>query len=162
MGTISILLWVVAIAGGLFAAFLLFHYVLYLLMVNPRDASGIGRKLNEFERRQLVEWVQRPEDSLKHDNQNRGWDDVFRYRDPRMNYSTCVFPRTPFTSDYDAETILLELKDGMRLLDLGCGSGDAAADFATRKKVEVLCVTNSMAQTEICRNKFESSAGGSR
>jgi SAM-dependent methyltransferase len=159
VSTMSILLWVVAIAGGLFAAFLLFHYVLYLLMVNPRDASGIGRKLNEFERRQLVEWVQRPEDSLKHDNQNRGWDDVFRYRDPGMNYSTCVFPRTPFTSDYDAETILLELKDGMRLLDLGCGSGDAAADFATRKKVEVLCVTNSMAQTEICRKKFEEFGG---
>ena len=159
MSTMSILLWVVAIAGGLFAAFLLFHYVLYLLMVNPRDASGIGRKLNQFERRQLVEWVQRPEDLLKHDNQNRGWDDVFRYRDPGMNYSTCVFPRTPFTSDYDAETILLELKDGMRLLDLGCGSGDAAADFATRKKVEVLCVTNSMAQTEICRKKFEEFGG---
>jgi SAM-dependent methyltransferase len=159
LGTISILLWVAAIAGGLFAAFLLFHYVLYLLMVNPKDAGGIGRGLNEFERRQLVDWVRRPEEALQHDNENRGWDDVFLYRDPRSNYSTCVFPRTPFTSDYDAETILLELKDGMRILDLGCGSGDAAADFATRKKVEVLCVTNSVAQTEICRNKFEQFGG---
>jgi SAM-dependent methyltransferase len=159
LSAISILVLVVAIAGALFAAFVLFHYVLYLLMVNPKDASGIGRELNEFERRQLVEWVRRPENALQHDDEDRGWDDVFLYRDPRRNYSTCVFPRTPFTSDYDAETTLLELKDGMRLLDLGCGSGDAAVDFATRKKIEVLCVTNSMAQTEICRNKFERFGG---
>jgi SAM-dependent methyltransferase len=159
LGAISILLWAVVIAGGLVAAFVLFHYVLYLLMVHPKDASDIGHELNEFERRQLVEWVRRPEEALQHDDENRGWDDVFRYRDPRRNYSTCVFPRTPFTSDYDAETALLELKDGMRLLDLGCGSGDAAADFATRQKIEVLCVTNSVAQTEICRKKFEKFGG---
>ena len=40
-------------------AFVLFHYVLYLLMVHPKDASDIGHELNEFERRQLVEWVRR-------------------------------------------------------------------------------------------------------
>ena len=40
------------------------------------------RLLNEFERRQLVEWTPRADDFLKHDDENRPYDDVFgAYRD---------------------------------------------------------------------------------
>jgi cyclopropane fatty-acyl-phospholipid synthase-like methyltransferase len=155
LDTVSILLWVIGIAAGLFAAYILLHYVLYLLMAHPKDAGAIGWRLNEFEKRQLVEWTPGEDDYLKHDNVNRTYDDVFgTYRDENANYSTCVFPRAPFSNHYEAETLLLQPKDGMRLLDLGCGSGTPAEDFARRCKVEIVCVTNSTAQTEICRRKF--------
>src|SRR4029450_3993434 len=111
--------------------------------------------LNEFEQRQLAEWTPRAADWLKHDDENRTYDDVFRaYRDERANYSTCVFPRALFTDPYEAELVLLEPKDGMRLLGLGCGSGEAAYYLANRRNVEVVCVTNSAVQADICRRKF--------
>ena len=71
------------------------------------------------------------------------------YRDEQANYSTCVFPRTPFSGIYEAEYLLLQPKDGMRFLDLGCGSGAAADYLASRVNIEVLCVTNSPAQADI-------------
>jgi len=139
----------------LFVAYILFHYVLFLLVSHPRDASGIGQELNPFEQLQLVEWAPKPVDFLKHDDEQRTYDDVFgTYRDEEANYSTCVFPRTPFSNIYEAELALLNPKDGMRLLDLGCGSGAAAAYLMSRRNVEVTCVTNSPVQADICRRKF--------
>jgi SAM-dependent methyltransferase len=155
-----ILLVIAAVIVGLFAAYNLFHYVLFLLVTHPKDAGNIGRELNEFERRQLVEWTPKAEDFLKHDDENRTYDDVFGpYRGEYDNYSTCVFPRAIFTHPYDADFALLAPKDGMRLLDLGCGSGAAAYYFASQRNVEITCVTNSAAQAEICRRKFEKFAG---
>src|SRR6266487_5852868 len=75
------------------------------------------------------------------------------------NYSTCVFPRAAFTRPYDAECVLLKPADGMRLLDLGCGSVAAADYLASRCSVEILCVTNSRAQADICQRKFEKFEG---
>src|SRR5262245_42093969 len=130
--------------------------MLFLLVTHPRDAGNIGHALNEFEERQLVEWAPKADDFLKHDDENRTYDDVFgRYRSEADNYSTCVFPRAAFTRPYDAECILLKPADGMRLLDLGCGSGAAADYLASRCGVEIVCVTNSSVQGEICRRKFE-------
>ena len=95
MDIVSIL---AAIIVGLFAAYNLFHYMLFLLVTHPRDAGNIGHALNEFEQRQLVEWTPKADDFLKHDDENRTYDDVFgRYRDEADNYSTCVFPRAAFT-----------------------------------------------------------------
>jgi cyclopropane fatty-acyl-phospholipid synthase-like methyltransferase len=37
---------------------------------------------------------------------------------------------------------------------LGCGSGAAAEYLASRSNIEVVCVTNSSVQAEICRRKF--------
>jgi hypothetical protein len=54
---------------GLFAAYNLFHYMLFLLVTHPRDAGDIGHALNEFEQRQLVEWTPKTEDFLKHDDE---------------------------------------------------------------------------------------------
>src|SRR5262249_24009874 len=86
-----------AIVVGLFAAYNLFHYMLFLLVTHPRDAGNIGHALNEFEQRQLVEWTPKADDFLKHDDENRTYDDVFgRYRGEADNYSTCVFPRAAF------------------------------------------------------------------
>jgi hypothetical protein len=34
---------------GLFAAYNLFHYMLFFLVTHPRDAGDIGHALNEFE-----------------------------------------------------------------------------------------------------------------
>jgi SAM-dependent methyltransferase len=144
-----------AIVVGLFAAYNALHYVLFRLAAHPKDASRIGRELNEFERRQLVEWVPAPHDFLKHDDENRTYDDVFgEYRGDHDNYSTCVFPRASFTDPYYAEYLLLEPADGMRLLDLGCGSGAAAFYLASTCNVDIVAVTNSAVQAKICRRTF--------
>jgi hypothetical protein len=83
---------------GLFAAYNLFHYILLFLVTHPRDAGDIGHALNEFEQRQLVEWTPKAEDFLKHDDENRTYDDVFgQYRGENDNYSTCAFPRAAFS-----------------------------------------------------------------
>ena len=159
----SILVLVGAIAAGLFVVYNLFHYVLFLLVTQPKDASKIGHQLNEFERRQLVEWTPRTDDFLKHDDENRTYDDVFgAYRDEQTNYSTCVFPRAAFTHLYEAEYALLKPKDGMRLLDLGCGSGAAAYYLASRCNIEITCVTNSSVQADICRRKLAKLGGRGR
>ena len=93
------LLWGTAIVVGLFAAYNVFHYILFFLVTHPKDADTIGHKLNEFEQRQLVEWTPKAVDFLKHDDENRTYDDVFgAYRGEHDNYSTCVFPRAYFHS----------------------------------------------------------------
>lgn len=160
MDPVSTALVIVVIAIGLFAAYNLFHYVLFLLVTHPKDARDIGHELNEFEQRQLVEWTPKAGDFLKHDDENRTYDEVFGpYRGEHDNYSSCVFPRAIFSHPYDADRALLKPADGMRLLDLGCGSGAAAYDLATRYDVEIVCVTNSAVQADICRRKFEKFGG---
>ena len=160
MDSAWILLAATWIAVALFVAYNALHYVLFRLAAHPKDASRIGRQLNEFERRQLVEWVPRANDFLKHDDENRTYDDVFGpYRGEQDNYSTCVFPRAWFTHPYYAEYLLLEPRDGMRLLDLGCGSGAAANYLAGTCNVDIVTVTNSAVQADICRRKFEKYEG---
>jgi len=154
LDTVSILLVVAAIIVGLFVAYNLFYYVLFLLVTHPRDASKLGHQLNEFEQRQLVEWTPRVDDFLKHDDENRTYDDVFgAYRDEQANYSACVFPRAVFSYPYEAECALLKPRNGMRLLELGCGSGAAAYYLASRYNIEIVCVTNSPVQADICRRR---------
>src|SRR5712672_223654 len=151
---------VVTIVISLFVAYNVFHYVLFLLVTQPKDASKIGHELNQFEQRQLIEWTPQPSDFLKHDDEKLTYDDVFgTYRDEQANYSTCVFPRVAFSRPYEAEYVLLKLKDGMRLLDLGCGSGAAAYYLASRRDIEIVCVTNSSVQADICRLKFAKLGG---
>jgi len=160
LNIVLIFLLVAAILVALFAAYNLFHYALFLLVTRPKDASRIGHRLNQFEQLQLVEWAPKLSDFLKHDDEARTYDDVFgTYRDEEANYSTCVFPRTAFSRPYEAEYLLLQPKDGMRLLDLGCGSGAAADYLASRCNIEVLCVTNSTVQADICRRKFAKLGG---
>jgi SAM-dependent methyltransferase len=159
----SVLLLAAALIVGLFVAYNLLHYVLFLLVTHPKNASKIGHRLNEYEQRQLVEWAPRADDFLKHDDENRTYDDVFgAYRDEQANYSTCVFPRAAFTHPYEAEYVLLQPKDGMRFLELGCGSGAAAYYLASRSKIDITCVTNSPAQADICRRKFAQLDGRAR
>jgi SAM-dependent methyltransferase len=157
------LLLAAAIVVALFAAYNLFHYALFLLVTRPRDAGSIGRQLNEFEQRQLIEWAPQPVDFLKHDDEQRTYDDVFgTYRDENANYSTCVFPRLAFSHPYEAQLLLLGVKDGMRLLDLGCGSGAAAYYLASRRNIEIVGVTNSPVQAEIIGRKFAKLGGRGR
>ena len=160
MNIVLTFLFIVAIVIALFVAYNILHYVLFLLVTRPKDASTIGHALNEFEQRQLIEWTPKQSDFLKHDDQTRTYDDVFgTYRDEEANYSTCIFPRAAFSRPYEAEYSLLNLKDGMRVLDLGCGSGAAAYYLASRRKIEIVCVTNSSKQAEICRRKFTKLGG---
>ena len=155
MNIVLILGLAAAVIIALIVAYNVFHYVLFLLATQPRDASNIGRVLNEFEQRQLVEWAPQQVDFLKHDDEKRTYDDVFgTYRDEQANYSTCVFPRATFSQIYEAEYVLLKPKDGMRFLDLGCGSGAAAAYLAGKRNIEIVCVTNSPVQADIVRRKF--------
>ena len=156
----STILLAAVIVGAIFAGYNLLHYSLFLLATHPKDAGEIGNELNEFERRQLVEWAPKAADFLKHDDEHRTYDDVFGwYRDEQDNYSTCVFPRAVFTHPYAADYLLLKPEGGMRLLDLGCGSGAAADYVASRCKVDIMCVTNSSVQGDICRSKFEKFGG---
>ena len=151
----EVALLVAGTAGVLFALYNLFHYVLFLLVTHPRPACRIGHTLNEFEQRQLVEWKLGPDDFLKHDDEKRTYDDVFRISQGRREiYSSCVFPRTLFGHPYVADFWLLSPHAGMRLLELGCGSGTAANYFASRCNVEIVCVTNSIVQAELCERKF--------
>jgi ubiquinone/menaquinone biosynthesis C-methylase UbiE len=154
------LIAVAVVALAIFAAYNLLHYFLFLLATHPKDASRIGHYLNEFERRQLVEWAPKANDILKHDDENRTYDDVFGpYRSELDNYSTCVFPRAVFTDRYAADELLLKPRDGMRLLDLGSGSGAAADYLGSRHNVQIVCVTNSSIQGDICKRKFKKFAG---
>ena len=160
MDTVLILQLVTAIVIALFVAYNVFHYALFLLVTRPKDANNIGHQLNQFEQCQLVEWTPQPSDFLKHDDEKRTYDDVFgTYRDEQANYSTCIFPRAAFSRPYEAEYVLLKPKDGMRLLDLGCGSCAAAEYLASRRNVEIVCVTNSALQADICRRKFAKLGG---
>ena len=160
MDLTSIVLMVMAIILGMFVAYNLLHYILFLLATHPKDATKIGHGLNEFERRQLVEWKPKAVDFLKHDDENRTYDDVFGpFRGELENYSTCVFPRAVFTPPYEADFALLAPRDGMRLLELGCGSGAAADYIASHSNVRITCVTNSVVQGDICRRKFERFGG---
>ena len=159
----SALIVVALVLVGIFAAYILLHYILFALATHPKDASKIGLELNEFERRQLVEWQPKAEDFLKHDDEHRTYNDVFGpYRGELQNYSTCVFPRTPFAHPYESDFALLQPSDGMRLLELGCGSGAAADYIAGRAKVDIVCVTNSPVQEDICKRKFEKHGGRAR
>ena len=152
MNIVSIVLLAAATTGGLFVVYNALHYALFVLVTHPKDARDIGYALNEFEKRQLVDWTPKADDFLKHDDENRTYDEVFGpYRSEQDNYSSCVFPRTVFSPSYEAEYLLLKPRDGMKLLDLGCGSGAAADYLAYRCNVEILRVTNSEVQVSICR-----------
>jgi cyclopropane fatty-acyl-phospholipid synthase-like methyltransferase len=121
--------------------------LLFLLATHPKHAGKIGHELNESEQRQLVEWAPKAGDFLKHDDENRTYDDVFGpYRGELDNYSTCIFPRAAFTQSYEADYLLLDPRDGMHLLELGCGSGAAAYYLASRRNIHITCVTNSPRQ----------------
>jgi SAM-dependent methyltransferase len=160
MEVVSVGVGVAAIILAALALYSLFHYVLFLLATHPKDAGKIGHELNEFERRQLVEWVPTLGDFRKHDDEHRSYDDVFgTYVSESSPYSTCVFPRTLFTPPYAADFCLLKPRDGMRLLDLGCGSGAAANYIAGRSNVDITCITNSSVQEDICRRKFKKFGG---
>lgn len=160
VATVWIIALAIAIAASLFIAYNAIHYLLFLLATHPKDASDIGHALNEFERRQLVEWMPRLTDFRKHDDENRTYDDVFgRYRGENDNYSACAFPRALFSNPYDADFVLINPTRGMRLLDLGCGSGAAAHFITSHSAAEIVCVTNSVMQADICRRKFEAFDG---
>jgi len=68
---------VAAIIIALIVAYNFLHYILFILVTHPRDASKIGHQLNQFEQRQLVDWTPQPNDFLKHDDEKRTYDDVF-------------------------------------------------------------------------------------
>ena len=51
----------VMIVIAFLVAYNVFHYVLFLLVTQPRDASNIGHELNEFEQRQLIESTRQSE-----------------------------------------------------------------------------------------------------
>ena len=157
MNIVLLLQLLVAVVIALFVAYNLLHYVLFLLVTQPRDARKIGHQLNQFEERQLVEWTPQPSDFLKHDDEKRTYDDVFgTYRDEQANYSTCVFPRMAFSCPYEAEYVLLKPKDGMRLLDQGVRirrggrTPSQAAQYRNCVRNQFICASGYL-PTEICK-----------
>src|SRR3972149_2570833 len=73
-----------------------------------------------------------------------------------------ITARAFFPYPYEAECALLKPRDGMRLLELGCGSGAAAYYLASRYNIEIVCVTNSPVQADICRRRCATFDGGGR
>ena len=82
---------------------------------------------------------------------------------PRLKYSSCIFP-TAECSLAKAEDSMLqltcnraELKDGMHILELGCGWGSLTLWIAERyPNCEITAVSNSNSQREFIQSKAES------
>jgi cyclopropane-fatty-acyl-phospholipid synthase len=82
----------------------------------------------------------------------------------RMKYSCCYWPAN-VNSLNEAEEAMLQLtcdrarlKDGMRVLDLGCGWGSLALWIAERyPQAEILAISNSRTQTAFIQAKAEQS-----
>lgn len=83
---------------------------------------------------------------------------------PRRKYSACLWP--PGVEDLEAaEEAMLELtcrragiRDGMRVLDLGCGWGALSLWLVERYDVDVLAVSNSRRQREWIERERDRSA----
>ena len=133
------------------------HYVLFLLATHPKDAGGIGDRLERIRAAQLVEWGPSPT--------------IFSSTTTRIApTTTCsaavatagrpqhvrVSART-FTQPYEADSCLARAEGRDALAGLGCGSGAAADYLASQRKINMTCVTNSPVQAKICRRKFETS-----
>lgn len=79
---------------------------------------------------------------------------------PRMKYSSCLYPKGTETLG-EAEVAMLkayveraELKDGMRILDLGCGWGSGALFFAeVLPNAKVTAFSNSKTQKQFIDSK---------
>lgn len=79
---------------------------------------------------------------------------------PRMKYSACLYPKGSETLG-EAEVAMLrayvdraELKDGMRILDLGCGWGSGALFFAeVLPNAKVTAFSNSKTQKQYIDSK---------
>lgn len=79
---------------------------------------------------------------------------------PRMKYSSCLYPKGSETLG-EAEVAMLrayveraELKDGMRILDLGCGWGSGALFFAeVLPNARVTAFSNSKTQKQYIDSK---------
>ena len=77
------------------------------------------------------------------------------YLGPCMKYSSCYYP-TPETTLEEAEIFMLEmyceragLKDGMKIVDLGCGWGSVTLYLAKKyPKSEITSISNSNSQRE--------------
>jgi len=138
----------VAIAIALFAAYKRFS----LRTLSPGDPtegreSKIGRELNQFEQRQLIEWTSAAERFFQARRRSSvHMMTVFGNLSRRaselqhMHFSPASHF---FASLIEAEYVLLKPKDGMRLLDLGvwiwrCG----LLPLASRRDIEIVCVTN--------------------
>ncbi len=89
-------------------------------------------------------------------------ENLFRlFLDPDMQYSCAYFP-TPDTTLATAQiakkrhiAAKLLLKDGQRVLDIGCGWGGMALTIASLANVEVLGITLSVEQLEVARKRAE-------
>ncbi|PWW03348.1 cyclopropane-fatty-acyl-phospholipid synthase [Hoeflea marina] len=89
-------------------------------------------------------------------------DDIYRlFLDKDMQYSCAYFPTGNETLE-QAQTAKkrhlaakLQLKDGQRLLDIGCGWGGLALYMAHVAKVEVVGITLSEHQLEVARKRAE-------
>ncbi len=83
------------------------------------------------------------------------------FLDESMTYSCAIFSRGASTLEQAQQTKLdliankLELREGMRVLDVGCGWGSFAIHAAGTYGVEVTGVTLSPAQAELARQRVQ-------
>jgi len=127
---------VVAIVIALFVVYNVFHYVLFSL-----GDSAEGREQD----RPRVESIRAaPTDRVdtrsratfsSHDDEKRTYDDVFgTYRDEASELQQRAFsPASRFRVPYEAEYVLLKLKDGMMRLVWISGADLAAAAYLPRQ-----------------------------
>ena len=125
-----------------------------------RTPAGIGHVLNEFEQRQLVEWVPKTDDFLKHDDENRTYDDVFgalsrRVRQLQHLRLSAVGVHTPTNPTSPCSR-----------RRMGCACWSSGADRA-RRLITLPASARSRSHAlpippckrEICRRKFEKFGG---
>jgi cyclopropane-fatty-acyl-phospholipid synthase len=90
------------------------------------------------------------------------------FLDPSMTYSCAIFSRGATTLE-DAQDVKrdlvctkLDLKEGERILDVGCGWGAFAIHAATRYGVHVTGITLSPPQAELARQRAEEAGVGDK
>jgi cyclopropane-fatty-acyl-phospholipid synthase len=90
------------------------------------------------------------------------------FLDPSMTYSCAIFSRGATTLEEaqdvkrDLVCTKLDLKEGERILDVGCGWGAFAIHAATRYGVHVTGITLSPPQAELARRRAEEAGVGDK
>jgi len=141
-----------------------FHAFLDVCALNvARQGWSPLARLHQALGRAFLAWEHYNPLHLSHQRVARHYDlkeDLFRlFLDEDMQYSCGYFPHpdTPLEAAQSAKkrhiAAKLDLRDGQRVLDIGCGWGGLALSLARMAEVEVLGITLSVEQLEVARRR---------
>jgi cyclopropane-fatty-acyl-phospholipid synthase len=135
----------------------------------PKTKRSLMSRMRNSAKRQLQQWNDR---DVSKKNVAHHYDisnDLYRrFLDPDMNYSCAYFSRPDMTLE-EAQAAKkahiaakLDLRDGLKLLDIGSGWGGLGLDLASRADIQVKGVTLSERQLALARERVEAKGLGDR